>query len=250
MGVLAPPEPIGDNFSTWYGYGWYKSYDITRDIADKLQLNADLDPDKPPITFGTVLWFRSCAMQKLFDMDWKYEDFDDGKLSDENYLSYGIERIFAYVAQDAGYDTGISMTVSYAEKQTGYIQYATGRMLREADYFFPIRKIRELNQYIRNREKIALFGKKNKKVYLYGAGNMGRFCLAVLKAENILPVGCIVSSNNGIPMLDSIPVIPIDELDYSEEIAIIVTVYDSEVQKEITEGLERRGFCNYIRFWE
>lgn len=106
LGILAPPEPVGDNFDAWYGYGWYRSFDITKAIADKLCLNADLDPNIPPITFGTVLWFRSCAMHKLFDADWKYEDFDDEKLSDENYLSYGIERIFAYVAQDAGYDTG------------------------------------------------------------------------------------------------------------------------------------------------
>lgn len=252
LGILAPPEPVGDNFDAWYGYGWYKSYDITKNIADRLCLNADLDPDKPPITFGTVLWFRSCAMLKLFDIDWKYDDFDDEKLSDENYLSYGIERIFAYVAQDAGYDTGTSMTVSYAEKQMGYVQYAIGRILREADSFFPISfsTIESLNRYIRNREKITAYTRNNKRVYLYGTGKMSRFCISVLREENALPVGCIVSSNNDITMLDGIPVFMIDEIDHSDDIAIIITVYDPEVQKEIAEELERRGFCNYIKFWD
>ena len=79
---------------------------------------------------------------------------------------------------------------------------------------------------------------------------MSRFCLSVLREENALPIGCIVSTNVGVTMLDGIPVIMIDELAHSDEIAIIITVYDSEVQKEIAEELESRGFCNYIKFWD
>lgn len=106
LGILSPPDPIGDHFCTWYGFGWHDSYEITKKLADYLHLEADISEDKPPITIGTALWFKTAALRKLFETGWDYKDFDDHKLDDNNYLSYGIERIFAYVAQDVGFDTG------------------------------------------------------------------------------------------------------------------------------------------------
>lgn len=53
-------------------------------------------------------------MQKLFELNWSYEDFDEEPLADDGTISHVIERSFAYVAQDAGYDTGIVMTDRFA----------------------------------------------------------------------------------------------------------------------------------------
>ncbi len=249
LGIIVPPEPIGEHFDAWYGYGWCKSFEITKAIANKLSLDADIRPDKPPITLGTVLWFRSKALQKLFDAEWKYSDFNDEDLNNDNYLSYGLERIYAYVAQDAGYDTGTAMTVSYAEKQTSYLQYAMNMIMHEADLFFPISKVRDLNIYKRNRRKILEFGRNNEKIYLYGAGKMGRFCLSILRLENILPMGYIVSESNGISRLEGLPVISSEEFDWQQDTAVIITVYDEEVQEEIENSLKGRACCNYIKLW-
>lgn len=249
LGLIVPPEPIGEYFDAWYGCGWCKSFEVTKAIANNLQLNADIRLDKPPITFGTVLWFRSKAMQKLFDAEWSYSDFNDEGLNNDNYLSYGLERIYAYVAQDAGYDTGTSMTVSYAEKQTGYLQYTTNMIMHEAAPFFPISSIKDLNHYKRNRRRIVEFGRNNEKIYLYGAGKMGRFCAALLKLENITPMGYIVSKDNGISLMEGIPVISVEKFDWQQNIAVIVTVYDEKDQEEIANSLKGKACCNYIKFW-
>lgn len=250
LGVLAPPEPVGDHFCTWYGYGWHDSFGITAELVRKLHLNTDIRPDKPPVTIGTVLWFRREALQKLFDYGWKYSDFDDGGLKRQDYLSYGIERIFPYVAQDAGYDTGTVMTAAYAGKQTNYLQHAANLIFKEAELFFPVNNLADLECYERNKSRIIEFAKRNKEVYLYGAGIMGRFCLAMLRKENIQPAGFLVSGNDGDSMMECIPVTESGKLDCLQSRAIIITVYGMDAQNEITETLKERGCRNYIRMWE
>lgn len=250
LGILAPPEPIGDHCITWFGYGWHESYEITRQIADRMALNADIRRDKPPITFGTVLWFKTKALMKLFDMNWRFSDFHDEKLEDKNYLSYGLERIFAYVAQDAGYETGTVMSVSYAEKQTCYLQYAVNRIMHEKDEFFPISEISRLDAFKRNRNKVMAFAKENKTLYLYGAGQMGVFCLSMLRREGIFPVGWLITKGERGSVLCGIPVFLIDAPEIVPEIAVIITVEEGTAQEEIASRLKDRGICNYIRFWD
>lgn len=250
LGIIAPPEPIGDHCDTWFGYGWHGSYNITKQIADKMALHADIREDKPPITFGTVLWFRTKALKKLFDMEWDYSDFQDERLQDNNYLSYGLERIFAYVAQDAGYVTATAMTISYAERQTGYLQYSGSLLMHAKDEFFPISDMDLLNRFMKRREIIVAFARRNERLYLYGAGRMGCLCLAVLRSAQISPQGCIVTGDTGMTMLCDVPVVLLDELDKEQANAVIITVQDRRWQTEIAEQLEKRGHKNYIMFWD
>ncbi len=157
LGVLAPPEPVGDHFCTWYGYGWHDSFGITEELVEKLCLDTDIRQDKPPVTIGTALWFRRDALQKLFDHGWEYSDFDDEGLRRQDYLSYGIERIFPYVAQDAGYDTGTVMTEAYAAIQTNYLQHAANLIFKEAEPFFPVNNLADLERYRSNKSSVIEF---------------------------------------------------------------------------------------------
>ncbi len=250
LGVLAPPEPVGDHFCTWYGYGWHDSFGITEELVEKLCLDTDIRQDKPPVTIGTALWFRRDALQKLFDHGWEYSDFDDEGLRRQDYLSYGIERIFPYVAQDAGYDTGTVMTEAYAAIQTNYLQHAANLIFKEAEPFFPVNNLADLERYRSNKSSVIEFAKRNQEVYLYGAGTMGQFCLSLLRKENIQPEGFVVSKGGGVSMVDCIPVIELDRLEHLPGRAVVITVYTLEVQDEIAKMLEERGCRNYIRMWE
>ncbi len=250
LGVLAPPEPVGDHFRTWYGYGWHGSFGITEELVRRLDLNTDIRPEKPPITIGTVLWFKRDALQKLFHYGWKYSDFDDDGLKSPCYLSYGIERFFPYVAQDTGYNTGTVMTEAYAARQTNYLQHAANLLLKEAEEFFPVTTLDALECYKRNQGRVIEFAKRNEEVYLYGAGKIGRLCLAVLRKENIQPAGFIVSKSDGNSMVECLPVIELDGMECLQGKAVIITVYDLAAQREIAGMLEERGCRNYIVMWE
>lgn len=250
LGILAPPEPIGKNFSTWYGYGWGDSFEVTRRLVRKLGLNTNINLNKPPITLGTVLWFRRDALKKLFDAGWRHSDFDDEKLNSENYLSYGIERVFAYVAQDAGYHTATVMTSAYAETQLNFLQYTTSQLFSEIDLFFPINNIGGLERYKRNKGKMIDYAKRNKEIYLYGAGKMGRLCAALLRAENIRPKAYLVSGSDGAGEVECIPVIAADKQEGMNDMAVIITVCERKAQEEIAGILKKKGCRNYIKFWD
>ena len=251
MGILAPPEPIGDHFREWYGYGWGESFGITKELVDRLKLNADIAIEKPPITLGTTLWFRSEALQKLLEFGWKYTDFDDERLKEQNYLSYGIERLFPYVAQDAGFETATVMTIEYAREQTGYLQYSVSALFSEARNFFPIATIRDLEDYKINRERVVRFAEQNidKKLYLYGAGVFGRFCLYLLEERDILPYAYLVSGKHEDEIINGLPVYSIYKIKDWSDSAVVITVLKENIQKEMIKNLEAKRVDNYIVFW-
>ncbi|MEH2946866.1 rhamnan synthesis F family protein [Lachnospiraceae bacterium 56-18] len=250
LGILAPPDPIGDHFAAWYGFGWYGSFSITKKIAEELELRADLTENRPPITLGTALWFRKEALSKLFDRRWTYDDFNDEGLMSEKYLSYGIERIFAYVAQDAGYDTGTVMTSSYAERQTNYLQYSTSKIFSEIRHFFPFYTVDMIEEYRKSTRKMIEFARKNPCFYLYGAGTLGRFCHYVLREENLLPAGYLVSEEAKREISEGVPVFSIEKVRVGSDMGVIVTVFEKSAREEIKRILKKKKIVNYIEFWE
>ncbi len=252
LGILAPPDPIGDSFCTWYGYGWHGSYDVTKQLAEKIGLNANLDSKKPPITIGTALWFRTEALKKLFEFNWGYELFDDEKLNDSNYLSYGIERIFAYVAQDAGFDTGEIMTLEYAQKQNNYLHYSMPKIFFKIQSYFPFPSITAIESYDRNVPRLLEFARANEKLFLYGAGDMGRFCLSFLRREGIEPSGFIVTGNVEQYQIDNLSVVNLYQLesDKIDTVGVVITVVAESMQKQMQSVLDNLGIRNYLIFWK
>lgn len=250
LGILAPPEPFGDHFCTWTGSGWGGSFSITKQIADRLGLHTDLTEKKPPITLGTALWFKSRALAKLFDAGFSLDRFDDEKLGNSEYLSYGLERIFAYVAQDAGYETGTVMTRFCAERQIGCFQYSAARLFGEAGEFFPIFNVAELRQYEESVPRILNFAGRNQKLYLYGAGERGKLCFYLLRNANFSPLGYVVSRKDGNAVKTGLPVYELSEVPDLENSGFIITVFRKEARIEIANTLKKHGIMNYIEFWD
>ncbi len=250
LGVLAPPAPIGVHFCTWYGYGWHGSFRTTKNLADRLGLKCDLQETKPPITIGTALWFRTAALEKLFRYAWTYEDFDDVQLAHSDYLSYGVERIFAYVAQDAGYDTGEVMSSEYARKQNLFLQSSLTEIFHSLHAFFPFPTLAEVRKLPANLQGMLEAASAKKNIYLYGAGDAGRFCLSWLRKNGIEPKAFIVSSGKNISDIDKIPVINISDYTDDENNGIIVTVVKETPRVQIENILKERKIDNYFIFWK
>lgn len=255
IGVLVPPLPIGEHFCTWYGYAWHNSFVATKELATKLKLKSDLDKSKPPITIGTVLWFKSKALEKLFAYPWEYIDFDDEQLKNSNYLSYAIERIFAYVAQDAGYLTGEIMTAAYAEKQSLFLQYSLTEIFRNMNPYFPfptLRSVGNLKERLTNLLNYANYAKdKKKKLLLYGAGEQGRFCLGYLRKNGVIPEAFVVSfMTKEVENIDNLSVIKFNDIENIDEYGIIVTVADKKTQNEIINLLLKKGVIDHFTVWK
>lgn len=244
IGLLAPPEPIGGVLSAWYDATWADDFELTRQLAEQLDLNCNLDKSKPPITLGTFFWAKSGAIKKLLKKDWQYEDFDEEPLKDDGTISHAIERLFGYVAQDAGYETGTVMRVSYAQKLLSYSQkyFSFSYKVLKKEY-----DIINLETFYELEEKVRAYCRSKEKVYLYGAGMVGKQWLHILWSQGCKPDGFLVTNMDSAskPALEGIPIKRIDEVDDIEMAAIIITV-SKHFLSEVEQELRKRGIIQYM----
>lgn len=115
LGILSVPSPVGGYSGHFPGQFWTMNYQNTVDLLKKLEADVPVSVSVAPLTFGTAFWCRTDALGKLLKYAWTYEDFPKEPLGVDGQISHALERCFAFVAQDAGYYTAITMTPEYAE---------------------------------------------------------------------------------------------------------------------------------------
>lgn len=104
LGMLVNLPPHNGPYYDTLGREWGPNFDNTRRLAEQLGLNIAMSPDKAPvISHGSVFWFRTQALVKLFEKKWRYEDFPDEPLASDGTFSHAVERVHSYVAQSAGF---------------------------------------------------------------------------------------------------------------------------------------------------
>ncbi|MDE7204671.1 MAG: rhamnan synthesis F family protein [Lachnospiraceae bacterium] len=245
-GVLTPPKPIGEYFDYWYAGSWGSDFEITNQLAEKLDLKCELDINKSPITLGTVFWCKVDALYKLFKYNWSYDNFPEEPLPADGTINHGIERILAYVAQDAGYSTEVIMCAQYSESLILKVQkqmQETYCILKENLKIENLQRLRELD---RQREIVrAVFAEYN-KVYLYGAGEEGKKAVDRIRMWGYMPEGFVVTDKKGLnqEFVKNLPVYDIKEIINDGNIGIIVTV-GKKFCDEIVTVLREKDFNNY-----
>lgn len=246
IGMLVPPAPIGEYMGAWYENAWYNNYENTVRLADELNLNCVMDSGVSPITLGTVFWARTVALRKLFEKDWKYEDFDEEPLPYDGTISHAVERILAYVVQDAGYDTGIIMNVLYAEKLIMFLQRSMSKTFDILRDTLGIANIAAASSYESGKEYLLEFCRRNKEICIYGAGIRGKKCLNFLRIIGYTPTCfCVTKRNTNGNDVEGIPVMEIQDMVNLKSIGIIIAVNHS-LQGEIINTLKELNFHNFI----
>lgn len=247
IGILVPPEPVGDEMNAWYGNAWYGEYEETVKLAKRLQIQANIERQYPPITLGTVFWCKTKALKKLFAVPWNYCDFCEEPLPETGTLSHAVERIFAYAAQDAGHKTGVVMTCSYAAQLLSSVQDKMQGTYNFLSCEMEIPNYRELKKYERCVKIFRDFADRDVPIFIYGAGIIGKKCMKILQYLQIFPEAVIVSkAEDTHRMLEGIPVIPLASLrERGKEIGIIVAVGE-RLHEEVRQLLDAEGYHNYI----
>jgi len=107
LGLLTPMPPYHGEYYPTIGNEWRSNFEATRILGERLGLKVDISEKFSPIApLGTMFWFRTQGMKRLFDEDWEYEDFPEEPNKVEGTLLHAIERIYGFVEQDAGYYCG------------------------------------------------------------------------------------------------------------------------------------------------
>ncbi|CDZ76239.1 Rhamnan synthesis protein F [Legionella massiliensis] len=115
LGILSPPGPNHANFFPILGFEWTTNFTLTSAIYRKLGLTVPINEFKPPLApFGSVFWFRPKALKRLFEENWQYKDFPIEPVNSDGTLLHAIERVYPYVAQEAGYYPAILMSDKFS----------------------------------------------------------------------------------------------------------------------------------------
>lgn len=128
LGLLCPPPPIHADYYSTLGCEWSDNFDITKELAEELKLEVDINIVKEPVApLGTMFWFRPEALKTLFEQDWAYDDFPKEPNETNGTLLHAIERIYTFVIQNAGYYSAWVLSEKNAQAEWTHLAY----MLRE-----------------------------------------------------------------------------------------------------------------------
>lgn len=129
LGMLMPPAPNHSYFYDGVGDEWTVNYEITKKLAEELDIHVDIDEDKEPISpLGTMFWFRPKALKPLFDRKWKFEDFPKEPNKVDGTILHGIERLYGFTAQSQGYYEVWGMNDRFAAIELTNLHFMTREM--------------------------------------------------------------------------------------------------------------------------
>lgn len=248
LGMLVPLPPHGKDMGAWLKGAWGANYVNIKELANELGVRVNICYEKPPISYSTVFWAKSKVLKKLFLKDWEYADFPNEPMRNDGQLNHAIERILQYVVEDAGYETKIVLSTSFAAYFIEQLNREMNDLWSQLELTIGIRNYNGLDNYSSRAEKIKRFGKEYMSIYLYGAGKEGKDCLRMCRLLDIFPKGFIVTEvkdrNNKI---EDIPLFSISDLVITKDMGIIISA-GGRYQTEIEEELKKRKFMSYIFF--
>ena len=76
-----------------------------------------------------MFWFRPEALRKLFEYNWKFEDFNKEPMHHDGSLAHVLERLLAYTAHDAGYLACNVMSSEMMELNYTKLEYKMQRLV-------------------------------------------------------------------------------------------------------------------------
>lgn len=245
LGFLAPPQPIHAEFFGSIGLEWHNDYQNTVDLAKKIGIDANFSPDIQCFALANVFWCRTKALRPLFDYGFTYDDLPKEPMPLDGTISHALERIYPYVAQSSGYYSGIVMNTDYASLQnTNLYYYLSGALSK-------IRTQHMLTDYdsmFQSNVMSYCEGKEN--ILVYGAGTNGIKASNILKNNNILIKGFIVSDDQ--PKQDEkngFPIFRLSEIPYEKEsMGIIVSVGYTRDRREVLSNLSQKGYHDFYLF--
>ncbi len=243
LGVLSVPEPYWGEFVSLFSNGWCGNYEAVEKLAKELGLKCRLDKKYPPITIGTAFWARSEALLPLLEYSFQLDDF----LNDEvTSLSYAVERIFAYVAQNQGFYTGIVSTKGFSYNRNRFMQQMVVSCMNILQHRYcwnsseQIERVasvyEEIDEFIENHDAIYMFGDLPFAIEIFR-----RFPALVNRIQGF----CVENKKRKVAQLCDKPVFEISEISQDEAVGFILLCENNNINEKIQylllQGINKRN---------
>lgn len=229
LGLLAPPNPIFSYYFGKNGANWKKAFKHVKHIVDELRIRCCLSLNQQPLAITDSFWIRGEILRNFIEKSNVQEEF----------LCF----MWTYVAQDAGYYSGIVESRRYAAMNTVnqqyYLETTINKVQMQCGDFEKFEEMRKTVFY----DAVQRYCRKYSDIYIYGTGYMAR------TYKNLLPGFLAYIVSDGQPKPDDIDgkkVIYFSELEVSSDMGIVVCL-DEKNQEQVIPMLEQKGiyhsFC-------
>ncbi|MEM9761802.1 MAG: rhamnan synthesis F family protein [Pseudomonadota bacterium] len=152
IGLVIPPI-IHVGFGT-LGHSWFNNRKPLQRLAKRMKIDVQLDPHTPVTAYGTMFWFRTAALRRMFEWPWSWEDYNPEPHHIDGGLAHVQERLIGVCAQDAGFRTLTVMNPHAAARGYAKLEYkhqTLAAYLSGRDADAQIQEIRELAMSGRRR---------------------------------------------------------------------------------------------------
>ena len=117
VGLLVPPPPTHGPYLAVSENFWTSCYAPACAFLREIGVDVPLADDVTPVSLGSAFWAKTAIFRKLLARSLTLEDFPREPMPIDGTFSHVLERIFPYLAQDAGLLTCYLMTEDYARRE-------------------------------------------------------------------------------------------------------------------------------------
>lgn len=228
LGFLAPPQPNFWKYFGEYGKEWSGNFAEVCRITKELGLDCQISQLKMPFRITGNFWIRGRILGRL-------------KAVTRQQIPY-LPYLWIYLAQDAGYYSGIVESAEYASMNEVNLQHYLDRLALQVR-----QQCGDFDDFPGMKEKIRIcalekFCRKYARIFIYGAGGEAR------ARKHMIPriEAYIVSDGQKKPEeIDGIRVKYLSEIELNEDCGIVLFL-DRVNQVKVIPLLESRGFLNYF----
>lgn len=129
IGLVMPPV-VHVGFGT-LGHAWYNNREPLAALMRDMDIHVPLDDHTPLAPYGTMYWFRTDALIRLFEWAWRWEDYNAEPHHVDGGLAHVQERLIGYAARDRGYRIVTAMTPESAARNYAKLEYKLQRLAAE-----------------------------------------------------------------------------------------------------------------------
>ncbi|MCI8770641.1 MAG: hypothetical protein HFH73_05745 [Lachnospiraceae bacterium] len=243
LGYLTVPAPYHSFYYETVAKAWAKSYEVTKDLAEKLQLDVEISDQFQPFALGNAFWCKTDALKDIVHYEFQTDDFSEEPMPRDGTVSHALERIMIFAAQNAGYYSGIIENAEYAGRELSNKNYMweklVGQILLEPQ-FCNTGTFSRLLRLVYDTS-FQEFLKKRKQLYIWGAGKTGKGLNRELTKRGYHVSGYICSSGFQKPRDCDGKVYYLSEIDCSDpEVGIVLAVH-KKFYKELLPVLGQLG---------
>lgn len=228
LGFLVPPQPYFAEYFGELGKGWDGKYKKVKTIAEELELECQMCETKAPFRVSSNIWLRGSILKGLKGI----------KEKDYQYLPY----MWSYIAQSAGYYSGIVESTDYAAMNEINLQYCLNQIVNQIR-----RQYGDFENFFEMKKKIfqgalSAFCRKNQRLLIYGTGYIARMYRDILPDVEAFVVS---DGRKNEHELDGLPVKYLSEVVEPDKYGIVLCL-DEKNQAEVIPLLKKYGIENYI----